>query len=219
MELKGILLDLDGVITETAEYHYQAWKQLASEIGITIDRQFNECLKGVGRMDSLELILRHGGVADQYSQDEKAALAERKNRQYVELLKNLTPDNVLPGIRDFLRDARADGVKLCLASASKNARTIMDALDLTQSIDFIADAAVARSKPAPDIFLLAAEGLGLSPEDCIGIEDAAAGIKAIHASGMKAVGIGDKAALREADLLLPSTSHLVYHEVKDFFSK
>ncbi|MDO4812757.1 MAG: beta-phosphoglucomutase [Eubacteriales bacterium] len=215
--IKGILLDLDGVITETAEYHYQAWKQLASEIGISIDRHFNECLKGVGRMDSLELILRHGGVAERYSTEEKAALAERKNRQYVALLKNLTPDHVLPGIRDFLRDARADGMKLGLASASKNARTIMNALDLTQSIDFIADAAVARSKPAPDIFLLAAEGLGLSPEDCIGIEDAEAGIKAIHAAGMKAVGIGDAATLHEADLLLGDTGKLNYNAVKNYF--
>lgn len=216
-ELKGILLDLDGVITETAEYHYQAWKQLASEIGITIDRQFNECLKGVSRMDSLELILQHGGMAGKYSAEEKAALAERKNRQYVALLQNLTPDHVLPGIREFLRDARADGIKLGLASASKNARTIMDALDLTQSIDFIADAAVARSKPAPDIFLLAAEGLGLSPEDCVGIEDAAAGIKAIHAAGMRAVGIGDAATLHEADLLLPETEKLTYEDVKQYF--
>lgn len=217
MLIKGILLDLDGVITETAEYHYQAWKQLASEIGISIDRQFNECLKGVSRMDSLELILRHGGVAEQYSTEEKVALAERKNRQYVALLQNLTPDHVLPGIRDFLRDAREDGVKLGLASASKNARTIMDALDLTQSIDFIADAAVARSKPAPDIFLLAAEGLGLLPEDCIGIEDAEAGVKAIHAAGMKAVGIGDVATLREADLRLSDTGKLSYQDVKQYF--
>ena len=216
-EIKGILLDLDGVITETAEYHYQAWKELASEIGITIDRQFNECLKGVSRMDSLELILRHGGVADQYSKEEKTALAERKNRRYVELLKNLTPDNVLPGIRNFLHDARADGMKLGLASASKNARAIMDALNLTQSMDFIADAAAARSKPAPDIFLLAAEGVGLQPESCIGIEDASAGIKAIHAAGMRAVGIG--ASLHEADLLLPNTGRLVYGDVKRFFAE
>ena len=215
--VKGILLDLDGVITETAEYHYQAWKELACEIGITIDRQFNECLKGVSRMDSLELILRHGGVADQYSKEEKAALAERKNRRYVELLKNLTPDNVLPGIRTFLQEARADGMKLGLASASKNARAIMDALNLTQSIDFIADAAAARSKPAPDIFLLAAEGLGLLPENCIGIEDASAGIKAIHAAGMRAVGIG--ASLHEADLLLPNTGRLVYGDIKRFFAE
>lgn len=215
--VKGILLDLDGVITETAEYHYQAWKELASEIGITIDRQFNECLKGVSRMDSLELILRHGGVADQYSKEEKTALAERKNRRYVELLKNLTPDNVLPGIRNFLQEARADGMKLGLASASKNARAIMDALNLTQSMDFIADAAAARSKPAPDIFLLAAEGVGLQPENCIGIEDASAGIKAIHAAGMRAVGIG--ASLHEADLLLPNTGQLVYGDVKRFFAE
>ena len=218
-EIKGILLDLDGVITETAEYHYQAWKQLASEIGITIDRKFNECLKGVSRMDSLELILRHGGVADKYCAEEKAALAERKNRQYVELLKNLTPDNVLPGVREFLRDAKVDGMKLGLASASKNARRIMDALHLTEEIDYIADAAAVCSKPAPDIFLLAAEGMGLPPENCIGIEDASAGIKAIHAAGMKAVGIGDAATLYEADLLIQETKQLAYVNVKKFFSE
>ena len=135
----------------------------------------------------------------------------------MELLKNLTPDNVLPGIRTFLQEARADGMKLGLASASKNARAIMDALNLTQSMDFIADAAAARSKPAPDIFLLAAEGVGLQPENCIGIEDASAGIKAIHAAGMRAVGIG--ASLHEADLLLPNTGQLVYGDVKQFFAE
>lgn len=217
MTVKGILFDLDGVITETSEYHFQAWQELANELGISIDRQFNECLKGVSRMDSLERILQYGGVSELYSDAEKIALAERKNRRYVALLKQLSPSDVLPGIRDFLRDAKADGIKIALASASKNARTIINALHLSKEFDYIANAAAVPSKPAPDIFLLAAKGLELSPENCIGVEDAAAGIQAIHAAGMNAVGIGSERNLPEADMLLPETGKLRYSEVKQFF--
>lgn len=215
--VKGFLFDLDGVITETSEYHYQAWKELADSLEIQIDRKFNECLKGVGRMESLERILQHGGVSEQYSEAEKVVLAEKKNQRYVQLLQRLSPKDVLPGIREFLHDARADGKKIALASASKNAGTIIRALHLSEEIDYIADAAVVPSKPAPDIFLLAAKGLHLSPEECIGVEDAAAGIQAIHTAGMKAIGIGSKAHLSEADLLLPDTARLRYEDVKQVF--
>lgn len=219
MIIKGFLLDLDGVITKTSEYHYQAWKELAAELNITVDYELNECLKGVSRMDSLNIILQHGNVCDKYTCAEKEKLAERKNFRYVELLKQLTPKDILPSVGEFLNDARQHSVKLGIASASKNARFILEALDLKNSIDFIADAAkVQRSKPFPDIFLMAAEGLGLSAKYCIGLEDSSAGIKAIHAAGMRAVGIGSQESLYEADLLLNKTSDLSFSDILNFFN-
>lgn len=214
MKIKGFLLDLDGVITETSEYHYLAWKELSSEIGIAIDRTFNEQLKGVSRMDSLERILIHGGKEHLFTQQEKQAFAQRKNERYIDLLRGLTPDDLLPGIGQFLADARADGIKLAIASASRNAGTIVRKLGLEAKIDYIADAAsTARSKPYPDIFLDAARGLFLPPDSCVGIEDAAAGITAIHAAGMKAIGIGSAEYLHEADLILSGTEDLVYDRI------
>lgn len=218
MKISGFLLDLDGVITETSNYHYWAWKELAAEIGITIDKVFNEQLKGISRMQSLERILRFGRKSGDFSNEEKLALAERKNARYTELLKNLTPTDALPGIRAFLMDARAMGIKLAVASASRNAPRIIDALGLVASVDFIVDTGtVARSKPYPDIFLAAAKGIGQTADSCIGIEDAAAGIAAIHAAGMKAIGIGSSEHLGEADLLLPATSALVLGNVLTWF--
>lgn len=219
MIIKGFLLDLDGVITDTAEYHFLAWKELASELGIVFDRKFNECLKGVSRMDSLELILKHGNVLNDYSSLEKEQLAEKKNRRYVEMLQQLTQEDVLPGIRLFLHEARENGIKLAVASASKNAPFIIRALGLESEIDFIADAGkIAHSKPYPDIFLAAAEGLNLLACECVGIEDAAAGIQAIHAAKMQAIGIGEKEALSNADLFIASTKELSFLHVMRYFS-
>lgn len=209
MKISGILLDLDGVITETSELHYRAWKELAAEIGIEIDGAFNEQLKGISRMQSLERILCFGGKEGYFSDGEKRALAEHKNARYVELLKSISPGDVLPGIRVFLADAREAGIRLALASASRNAPHILGALGLAAAFDYVADAGkVARSKPHPDIFLAAAAGIAQPPASCVGIEDAAAGIEAIHAAGMRAVGIGSAEHLDAADLLLPDTSAL-----------
>ena len=209
MKVKAIIFDLDGVITDTSELHFIAWRELAASLGISIDEKFNECLKGVSRMGSLELILQHGGQENDYTPAEKEALAAKKNARYVELLQSITPENVLPGVLPFLEECHNNGIRTALASASKNAPFILKKLEISDRFDYVADAAkVARSKPAPDIFLAAAEGLAIAPEYCIGVEDAAAGIQAIHAAGMKAVGIGGEETLHEADLLLADTGKL-----------
>ena len=220
MNVKAIIFDLDGVITDTSYLHFIAWRELAESIGIAINEQFNECLKGVSRMGSLELILQHGHRENDYTPAEKEALAAKKNSRYVELLQDLTPKNVLPGVLPFLEECRSRGIKTALASASKNAPFIMEKLALADQFDYMADAAkVAHSKPAPDIFLAAAEGLNIAPEFCLGMEDAAAGIQAIHAAGMKAVGIGGEETLCEADLLLADTGKLDLLSVLENFTE
>lgn len=207
MSIKGIIFDLDGVVCSTDEYHYAAWKSLADELGIYFDRRINDRLRGVSRMASLDIILERSEKL--YTDEEKNHLAAVKNARYVELLQNLTPNDVLPGIREFLKECREQGMKTALASASRNAPFIIRKLALEDAFDYVADAAkVKNTKPAPDIFLAAAEGLQLDPAECIGIEDAAAGIEAIHAAGMKAVGIGSPETLSKADVLLDSTEKL-----------
>ena len=205
--IDAVVFDLDGVVCSTDEYHYQAWKSLTDELGIYFDRAINNRLRGVSRMDSLDIILERSDK--EYTPEEKVQLAAVKNDRYVQFLQNLTPDDVLPGMRGFITGCKENGMKTALASASKNAPFIIKKLGLENDFDYIADAGkVKRSKPAPDIFLAAAEGLGLDPSVCIGIEDAAAGIEAIHAAGMKAIGIGPSETLSKADVLLKDTSQL-----------
>lgn len=202
--IKGIIFDLDGVITDTAKFHYKAWKRLASRLGIDIDEDFNEGLKGVSRMDSLKRILEHGNVLDKYSREDLEALAEDKNEDYKKLLEDLKKEDILDGIEDFINEIRYNNIKIGLASVSKNAPMILDKLDLINKIDFIADPAkVEKGKPAPDIFIEAARGLGLDIKDTIGIEDARSGVDAMKACNMRSVGIGV-----DADLRLESTSQL-----------
>lgn len=202
--IKGIIFDLDGVITDTAKFHYKAWKRLASRLGIDIDEDFNEGLKGVSRMDSLKRILEHGNVLDKYSREDLEALAEDKNEDYKKLLEDLKKDDILDGIEDFINEIRYNNIKIGLASVSKNAPMILDKLGLINKIDFIADPAkVEKGKPAPDIFIEAARGLGLDIKDTIGIEDARSGVDAMKACNMRSVGIGV-----DADLRLESTSQL-----------
>lgn len=218
MEIRGLLFDLDGVITETSEFHFLAWKELADSIGIPIDRAFNERLKGVSRMESLERILAHGGRAAAYTEAEKQALAAQKNARYVALLDSLTPADVLPGIRDFMADAKARGIKIAIASASRNAPKILHALALDGLYDTVADpAAVAHSKPAPDIFLLAAQGIAVPTANCVGIEDAEAGIDALRAARIASVGIGSPQYLGKADLVLPDTAALTMDALEKRF--
>lgn len=202
--IKGIIFDLDGVITDTAKFHYKAWKRLASRLGIDIDEDFNEGLKGVSRMDSLKRILEHGNVLDKYSREDLEALAEDKNEDYKKLLEDLKKEDILDGIEDFINEIRYNNIKIGLASVSKNAPMILDKLGLIDKIDFIADPAkVEKGKPAPDIFIEAARGLGLDIKDTIGIEDARLGVDAMKACNMRSVGIGV-----DADLRLESTSQL-----------
>lgn len=206
---KGVLFDLDGVITDTAEYHYLAWKKLADDLGISIDRQFNEKLKGVSREDSLRLILAHGNRENDFSQAAFTELAKTKNDHYVEMIQSVSPKDVYPGILELLKSLKHAGIQISLASASKNGPFLLEQMQLTAYFDGIADpAAVQAGKPAPDIFNLAAQVIVLKPEECIGIEDAQAGIRAIKASGALPIGVGKAEQLGTDIPLVESTSEL-----------
>ncbi|ETI70176.1 beta-phosphoglucomutase [Neobacillus vireti] len=210
--LKAVIFDLDGVITDTAEWHYLAWRELANRIGIDFNREFNEELKGISRMESLEKILALGGKADRYSETEKIELASTKNDHYVQLLTQMKPDAIFPGIKELLEELKANGVLIGLASASKNAPAILQSLEITNYFQTVVNPdEVERGKPAPDIFLRAAEKLAVSPAECIGIEDATAGITAIKDAGMYAVGVGTIEKMKQAgaDLVVEDTQELV----------
>ncbi|NRR30905.1 beta-phosphoglucomutase [Oxalobacteraceae bacterium] len=199
---KAVIFDLDGVITDTAHYHYLAWKRLADSQGVPFDQQINEGLKGIDRMGSLELIL--AGAARSYSAAAKLALAEQKNLHYQQLIEDMTAADLLPGAVEALALVRAAGLKTGLASVSKNAFTVLDRLGIRASFDYVVDAAyIARGKPDPEIFLKAASELGVDPADCLGVEDAVAGVAAIKAAGMRALGVGDPAVLTQADAVIP----------------
>jgi len=199
---RALIFDLDGVLTDTASLHYQAWKQLADELDIPFDRQTNERLKGVDRMASLSIILERADR--EYSEEERQTLAERKNGYYRNAIEHLGPQDLFPGVQRVLNEARATGLKIALASASRNATALLQKLGIADDFDIIVDAnTIRRGKPDPEIFLAAASALGIPPAQCIGIEDAAAGIDAIHAAGMSAIGIGSAEQLPQADLILP----------------
>lgn len=212
--LKAVIFDLDGVITDTAEYHYLAWKALGEEVDIPFTREFNEELKGISRMDSLEKILVLGGRQNDFTIEEKTALAEKKNAHYCRLIEGITSADLLPGIKDLIATLKAEGLKLGLASVSKNAFTVMDRLELTSQFDTIVDAAkILKGKPDPEIFLKAAEQLGVEPSECIGIEDAAAGVDSIKGAGMFAVGIGSEETLSKADIVYENTEKVSFEEI------
>ncbi|WP_414841220.1 beta-phosphoglucomutase [Enterococcus saccharolyticus] len=213
---KGVLFDLDGVITDTAEYHYQAWKKLGEEIGISIDRSFNEQLKGVSREDSLSLMLRYGNKENDFTAEEFAELAQRKNDYYLEMIQAITPKDVYPGILELLADLKTAKIKIALASASKNGPFLLQKMNLTSYFDAIADPEkIAHGKPAPDIFLLAAKEVGLTTKECLGIEDAQAGIQAIVASGAQPVGVGQKKDLGENIPIVSDTTELTLAYLKE----
>lgn len=199
--VEAVIFDLDGVITDTARYHYMAWKRLTEKLGIHFDEKINEQLKGVDRRNSLEIILSSSGR--RYGLEEKQQLAERKNEYYKELVNAMTPEDILPGVLQVLKGLKEKEIKRGLASASKNAFAVVDKLEIRQYFDYIADAAkIKKGKPDPEIFLTVAENLGAAPQSCIGVEDAEAGIQAIKSAGMYAIGIGDGKVLREADKVI-----------------
>lgn len=203
---KAVIFDLDGVITDTAHYHYLAWKRLAESLGVPFDAAFNEQLKGVDRMGSLDLIL--GARRADYSLEQKLALADAKNLHYQELIGAMSAADLLPGAVDALAAVRAAGLGIGLASVSKNAFTVLEHLGIRDRFDVVVDAAkIANSKPHPEIFLTAAQQLGVAPEDCLGVEDAVAGVAAIKAAGMPALGIGSADVLTQADLVIPGLDH------------
>lgn len=212
MKKYGFLFDLDGVLVDTAKYHYLAWKRLADELNIPFDEKDNERLKGVSRMASLEIILELGHR--EMSPAEKEACCTSKNQWYVEYISRLKKEELLPGVEDFLRSAREAGVGIALGSASKNSPLILERLGITPLFDAIVDGTrVHRAKPDPEVFLTGASDLKLPPEHCVVFEDAAAGIEAAHRGGMHAVGIGDPEILAAADIILPGFAGVTVQQV------
>lgn len=207
--MKAVLFDLDGVITDTAIYHYQAWKEMACKLGIEIDEVFNEQLKGVSRMDSLQLILEKGGLGNRYSESEKEKMASDKNLVYKQKIEKVSPNDLLPGIAVLLKDLKAKGILIGLASASQNGPVILDRLEVTHYFNTIVNPAELRAgKPDPEIFVKGAQQLGVNPKDCVGVEDAAAGVQAINGAGMVSVAIGNQTTLAAANKVVPSTEEV-----------
>jgi beta-phosphoglucomutase len=203
--VRALVFDLDGVLTDTARSHYVAWKAVADELGIAFDEASNEELKGIDRLGSLDLILTRGDRS--FDAAERLALAERKNAHYQQLIADFTPADVPPGAREALERARAAGLPMALASASRNAPALLKRLGIAHFFDAVVDpASVSRGKPDPAIFLEAAHELGVDPTACLGIEDSRAGIAAIKAAGMTALGVGDPAVLTEADRVVADLS-------------
>ena len=220
MAIQGVIFDLDGVITDTAHLHFLAWKALGDSLGVEITLELNEGLKGLGRQETLTLILKEAGLYDQYTETERQALADRKNRTYVASLESLGPQDLLPGIGDCLRDLKKRGIKIGLASSSQNAGMIIKKLGLDSYFEAMVDPrSLSKGKPDPEIYLKAAAALGLSPAKCVGVEDARAGIEAIRAAGMTAIALGQSLEHVPADYHYLSAKDLVNFNWDDIVSK
>ncbi|MFL0267457.1 beta-phosphoglucomutase [Candidatus Clostridium radicumherbarum] len=200
-KIEACLFDLDGVLVDTAKYHYLAWKKLANELGFQFTEENNERLKGVSRMKSLEILLEIGG--ENLDDNTKIALAEKKNNWYVEYISKMDESEILPGVKEFLIAVRKAGIKTCLGSVSKNAMTILKRINLIEYFDGIIDGnMVTNAKPDPEVFVKGTEILGVTAENCVVFEDAIAGIEAAHRAHMYAVGVGSPKTLKEANKVI-----------------
>jgi beta-phosphoglucomutase len=207
MNNKAFIFDLDGVIVDTAKYHFLAWKELANSLGFDFTEQQNELLKGVSRVKSLEILLDIGHI--ELSQAEKDKYLHEKNEQYLSYIAKMDTREILPGIPELLAFLKKEKIPFALGSASKNARLILENLKLLDDFDAIVDGNdVSTAKPDPEVFLIAAERLGIEPKDCIVIEDAFAGVQAANSAGMTSVAIGDPEVLKGADYNLKNTKEL-----------
>ncbi|MFN7250083.1 MAG: beta-phosphoglucomutase [Anaerobacillus sp.] len=205
--IKACIFDLDGVIVDTAKFHYLAWRRLAQELGFDFSEEDNERLKGVSRMDSLNILLEIGGV--ELDDAKKEELAQKKNDWYVELISDMDESEILPGTTEFLTMLREAGIKISLGSASKNARTILTKIGLIEMFDAIVDGThISKAKPDPEVFLLGAKELGVEPNECVVFEDAFAGVEAAINAGMYVIGIGSKETLHRANDVVASLAEM-----------
>lgn len=189
--IRAVIFDLDGVIVDTAHYHFLAWKRLGKEIGVDLTEADNEKLKGVSRMQSLQIILDMGKI--NLSKEKKESLATRKNEWFVEYVEAMKPEEIFPGVKDLILLLRKNGKKVALASSSKNAPRVVELLRIQDLFDVIVDGSmIIDTKPDPEIFLLTAQKLGVKPQDCVVFEDAEAGVEAAIRAGMKCVGVGSE---------------------------
>ncbi|MCH1582812.1 MAG: beta-phosphoglucomutase [Flavobacteriales bacterium] len=198
---KACLFDLDGVIVDTAKYHFSGWKRLAEELGVPFTQEDNEQLKGVSRVGSLEYILSKGGLV--LDNDTKVRLMERKNDQYLELVSGMTPDELFPGVIPFIDELRSQGIKVGLGSSSRNAPLILERCEIVDRFEAIVDGnSITFSKPDPEVFLKGAQAFGVAPSECVVFEDAVSGVQAAVNGGFRAVGVGDPQTLAAAEFVI-----------------
>lgn len=201
------IFDLDGVITDTAEYHYLAWKSLANTYSLKFNREINEQLRGVSRIESLNIILKENEM--HITREKTNEWANLKNDFYIELINEITPKDLLPGVVELLEELKNKNVKIALGSASKNAKPVIERLGISRYFDYIGDGfSVKNSKPAPDLFLHVAKELRINPNNCIVVEDAEAGLEAAISAGMKTIGIGPKNRLKKANYIYDSIEEI-----------
>ncbi len=211
--IQACIFDLDGVIVDTAHYHFIAWRKLAKELGIDLTEEDNERLKGVSRMRSLEIILELGGVT--LSEEEKAKQTERKNTWFVEYINAMKPEEIFPGVKELISNLKKTGIRVALASSSKNAETVIRLLKIESLFAAIVDGTmITNTKPDPEIFLLAAKKLAVEPGVCLVFEDAEAGVEAAIRAGMKCVGVGSTEQLGKADLVIKRTADFDLRNLK-----
>ncbi|WP_192820608.1 beta-phosphoglucomutase [Rufibacter sp. LB8] len=216
--ITACLFDLDGVLVDTAVYHYKAWRQTAESLGIDFTEQHNERLKGVSRRRSLEIILEIGGQT--MPQEQMLALCEQKNTEYLLDVAKMTPSEILPGVVNFLKELKAEGLKIALGSASKNAQLILERTALLPYFDAIIDGRhVEKGKPNPEVFLKGAQALGVTHTACVVFEDAVAGVEAAKNAGMLCVGVGEPHVLHQADLVVKDLSELSVERLRSLERK
>lgn len=202
MSIKACIFDMDGVIVDSAKYHFIAWQELAAEIGVSFTEEDNEQLKGLSRVDSLERILKMGDLF--LDNDTKLALMDKKNQSYLKYIESMDESEILPGVAQFINELEAEGIKIALGSSSKNATVILERIKLLPKFGAIIDGnKVTFSKPDPEVFLRGAEALQVEAHECVVFEDATAGVKAAIDGGFKCVGIGDEKVLNQADFVIP----------------
>ncbi len=214
----AVIFDLDGVLTDTAELHYQSWQWLMDQLGVPFDRQANEALRGLSRPESLEVIL--GPRAAEFSEQWKQDVLRRKNENYVERVRRMTPADLLPGVERLLRALRGREVGIAVASSSRNTDLVLQRLGIGALLDVVVDGNdVPRSKPDPAVFLEAARRLGLSPPACVVVEDAESGVAAARAAGMRVVGVGPANRVGQADLVRPAVAEVSIEDLLALLGK
>uniref|UniRef100_UPI00403F7572 beta-phosphoglucomutase n=1 Tax=Lentilactobacillus hilgardii TaxID=1588 RepID=UPI00403F7572 len=219
-KIKGVLFDLNGIITDSWAYHSQSWREIANQLGIQWSSDLEEAIRGRDRIDSLDAILDSAGKKDQFTRQQKEALADKKNDIYQTMLDKMNPSDILPGIQSFLDELTQNNYRMIIASASANAPKEIQKLKLESYFPLIVDLKqIKHNKPAPDVFAKAAEMIHLSPEACIGIDDGIVGVESINAAGIVSIGVGDPQILHEADINFQSTRELTLKNIRQAWPK
>ncbi len=217
MQFSACIFDMDGVIVDTAKHHFVAWQRLAEELGIPFTHEDNEGLKGLSRVDSLEVILSKGNLV--LDSQTKLQLMDKKNAHYLELIATMSPEELLPGVADFVADLQRSGLRIALGSSSKNAPQILELIGLKPAFEAVIDGNhITLSKPDPEVFLMGAQALGLEPSACLVFEDAVAGVQAARSGGFPVIGVGDPAILGEADAVISGFEGESWESISGRFS-